>query len=95
MKINIFDVIQEPVITEKIAKEADTLGKYAFKVHPSSNKKQIKSAIEKAFNVHVVSVNTLNNSGKWRRVRYQPGMTASWKKAIVTLKKGEKIDITA
>ena len=94
MKLNIYDVIQEPLITEKIARESEKFGKYAFRVHVTANKKQIKSAVEKVFNVHVVRVNTLNNSGKWRRVRYQPGKTANWKKALVTLKSGEKIDIT-
>ena len=95
MKLDLYDVIQEPLITEKVARESEKLRKYAFVVHVKANKKQIKSAVEKVFNVHVTRVNTLNNSGKWRRVRYQPGKTADWKKAIVTLKAGEKIDITA
>lgn len=94
MKLNIYDVIQEPLITEKIARETEKYNKYAFRVHPTANKKQIKSAVEKIFNVHVTNVHTTNNFGKLRRVRFQPGMTASWKKAIVTVKTGEKIDIT-
>ncbi len=94
MKLSVYEIIQEPLITEKIARESEKLGKYGFRVHPDANKKQIKSAVEKIFNVHVVRVNSLNNSGKWRRVRYQPGQTSDWKKAIVTLKTGEKIDIT-
>lgn len=94
MELHMYDVIQEPLITEKIAKESEQLGKYAFRVHPKANKKQVKAAVEKIFNVHVVSVNTLTNAGKWRRIRYQPGQTESWKKAIVTLKPGEKIDWT-
>ncbi len=95
MKLHLYDVIQKPVITEKIAKQQEALGKYAFQVHPSANKKEIKSAVEKVFNVHVTRVNVINGSGKWRRIRFQPGKTADWKKAIVTLKAGEKIDITA
>lgn len=95
MNIHIYDVIREPMITEKVAKMAELENKYVFKVHKASNKKQIKSAVEKIFNVNVVKVNTLNQVGKWRRVRFQPGQTAAWKKAIVTLKKGDKIDITA
>ncbi len=95
MKLNVYDVIVEPLITEKVAAGTEKLGKYAFRVHPTSNKKQIKSAVEKIFNVHVTRVNTANMDGKWRRVRFQPGKTASWKKAVVTLKKGEKIDLTA
>ena len=94
MKLNIYEVIQEPVITEKVTRETEKLRKYAFKVHPQANKKEIKSAVEKIFNVHVTKINTINNSGKWRRVRYQPGRTADWKKAIVTVRAGEKIDIT-
>ena len=94
MKINLHEVIVEPVITEKISAQTEKQSKYAFRVHPEANKKQIKSAIEKVFNVHVTGVNTSSQLGKWRRVRYQPGRTADWKKAIVTVKKGEKIDIT-
>ena len=94
MHLSIYEIIQQPLITEKITRESEKLGKYGFRVHPHANKKQIKFAVEKVFNVHVTRVNTLNNTGKWRRVRYQPGKTADWKKAIVTLKTGEKIDIT-
>ena len=95
MKLSLYEIIQEPVITEKITRETEKLRKYAFRVHPTANKKQIKSAVEKIFNVHVTQVNTIRGLGKWRRVRSQPGMTADWKKAIVTVKPGEKIDITA
>lgn len=94
MKLHLYDVIRDPVITEKVSKDTEQ-GKYAFRVHSKANKKQIKAAIERNFNVHVTKINTMNCVGKWRRVRYQPGKTAEWKKAIVTLKKGEKIDITA
>ena len=95
MRLNVYDVILEPVITEKIAKSSEKMGKYAFYVHTQSNKKEVRSAVEKHFNVHVTKVNIINEGGKWRRVRFQPGMTRDMKKAIVTLKKGEKIDITA
>ena len=94
MKLTVYEILQEPVITEKITRESEKLSKYAFRVHPTANKKEIKSAVEKIFNVHVTKVNTLNNRGKWRRVRHQPGLTSDWKKAVVTLKAGEKIDIT-
>jgi large subunit ribosomal protein L23 len=90
-----YDIVQEPLITEKITKDSEKLSKYAFRVHPSANKKEIKAAVEKIFNVHVVRVNTSNVRGKWRRVRFQPGRTADWKKAVVTIQKGEKIDITS
>jgi len=94
MKLNVYDVVIEPLITEKLSKAAEASSQYGFKVHPQANKKEVKSAIEKIFEVHVESVNTMNVSGKWRRVRHVPGQTAAWKKAIVTLKKGEKIDLT-
>ena len=94
MKLSVYEIIQEPLITEKIARESEKFRKYAFRVHPSANKKQIKSAVEKIFNVHVTRVNSMNDSGKWRRVRYQPGQTSDWKKAVVTIKPDEKTDIT-
>jgi len=94
MDLTMYDIIIEPWITEKIAQATQKANQYGFKVHPKANKKEIKSAVEKIFNVHVEKVNTVNVDGKWRRVRYQPGQTADWKKAIVTLKKGEKIDLT-
>ena len=95
MKRNLYDILREPVITEKMAADTEKRGKYAFRVHFEATKGDIKSAVEKIFNVHVTRVNTMVQPGKWRRVRVQPGKTAEWKKAIVTLKKGEKIDITA
>jgi len=94
MKLNLFDVVIEPLITEKLSKATEAASQYGFRVHPDANKKEIKAAVEKIFSVHVESVNTLNVGGKWRRVRHVPGQTASWKKAIVTVKKGEKIDLT-
>jgi len=94
MRLTVYDVILEPLITEKVAQATKNANQYGFKVHPKANKKQIKSAVEKIFNVHVNAVNTNNVGGKWRRVRYQPGQTQDWKKAIVTLKQGDKIDLT-
>ncbi|OGW78957.1 MAG: 50S ribosomal protein L23 [Omnitrophica bacterium GWA2_52_8] len=95
MRLDIAEVLREPLITEKGTAGTEKLGKYVFRVHPDANKNMIKAAVEKLFNVHVTNVNTLVVGGKWKRVRYQPGKTADWKKAIVTIKKGEKIDITA
>ena len=94
MKLNIYDIVMEPLITEKLTKATESASQYGFRVHPQANKKEVKAAVEKIFSVHVEKVNTMNVSGKWRRVRYVPGQTAAWKKAIVTLKKGEKIDLT-
>ncbi|MFZ5802319.1 MAG: 50S ribosomal protein L23 [Candidatus Omnitrophota bacterium] len=93
MKLAMHDVIREPSITEKMTKGQEAHSKFAFIVHPEANKKQIKEAVEKIFNVHVLKVNTMVVLGKWKRVRHQPGKVADWKRAVVTLKKGEKIDI--
>jgi len=95
MRLSMYDIIIEPSITEKMTRVGEKIAKYAFCVHPKANKKEIRSAVEKIFNVHVIRVNTMTNPGKWRRVRFQPGKTADWKKAIVTLKPGETIDITS
>jgi large subunit ribosomal protein L23 len=66
-------------------------GRYVFKVAPTSNKIEIKKAVETVYDVHVTSVNVLNAKGKVRRSGRGTGMTSDWKKAVVTLKDGEKI----
>jgi len=93
MKDN-YSIIQEPLITEKGSNLSAKQNKYFFRVHPKANKNEIKEAVEKIFNVKVSAVNTLHVLGKIKRVRYRPGRTASWKKAIVTLAQGQKIDYT-
>ena len=86
------DILKAPVITEKsqLAKEQ---GKYTFKVDPKANKIEIKSAIEKIFNVKVKSIRTLNEKPKKRRVGRYTGLTNRSKKAIVTLAEGQTIDL--
>ncbi len=87
-----YDIIKHIVRTEK---GSDMLAenKYIFHVATGANKIQIKQAVEEIYNVTVKKVNTLNAQGKWRRVRYKEGKTPDWKKAIVTLKQGDKIEI--
>ena len=68
--------------------------KYVFEVDKRSNKPEIKKAIEQVYKVKVKDVNTMIMSGKWRKVRFKPGKTPDWKKAIVTLRQGDKIDVT-
>lgn len=68
-------------------------GKYLFEVNKQANKIEIKKAVEDVYGVKVVSVNTMIMSGKWRRVRYKAGKTPDWKKAVVTLADGNKIEI--
>ena len=88
--MNSYDIIFAPIITEKTA-SMEAEGKYVFKVDVRANKTQIKQAIEKAFNVKVESVNTMNNHPKDRRVGRYTGKTNRYKKAIVKLAKGETI----
>ena len=89
-----FDIIQTASLTEKSSLLSEKLNKYVFRVAPHANKIQIKQAIEKLFNKKVVDVNTCNYSGKLKRQRTASfGRKPHWKKAIVTLKEGEKIDL--
>lgn len=91
-------VISSDIIRALIRTEKSTLyepqGKYLFLVDKLSNKIQIKQAVEKAYKVKVNAVNTIISLGKMKRVRYQRGKTADTKKAIVTLKEGQKIEVT-
>ena len=89
-----FDIIQTASLTEKSSLLGEKYNKYVFRVSPRANKIQIKQAVEKLFNKKVVSVNTCNYAGKKKRERRADyGRKAHWKKAIVTLKEGEKIDL--
>jgi len=78
------DIIIKPVITEKSSYDA-AYGKYTFEVAKTATKTDIRNAVEKLFNVKVVSVNTLKVEGKVKRQRYVEGTTPSWKKAVVTI----------
>ena len=86
-----FDVIKAPVITEKSAHLADN-NVYTFKVDKRANKTQIKQVIEAKFGVKVESVNTLNTKSKAKRVGRYTGKTKTYKKAIVKLAEGNKIE---
>ena len=85
-------IILFPSVTEKNTSLRMNQNKYVFEVLPSANKMQIRSAVEHLFNVKVESVNTTIVPGKLKRVRYKLGHTPDWKKAVVTLKEGQKID---
>lgn len=93
MMSNYRDIIIAPIITEKSANIASNDRKYIFKVDVKANKTQIKEAIQKIFNVKVESVNTVNSHPKKKRVGRYSGMTNKYKKAIVTLAIGNKIDL--
>ena len=89
-----FDIIQTASLTEKASLLSEKQNKYVFRVSPRANKIQIKQAIEKLFNKKVIDVNTCNYAGKKKRERTASfGRKAHWKKAIVTLKEGDKIDL--
>ena len=88
-----YTVIERPLVTEKSMAGAEQ-GKYTFRVEKTSNKIEIAQAVEQIFNVKVHSVNTMIVKGKKRRLgRHKEGKTADWKKAIVSLKPGYKIEI--
>ena len=88
-----YEIIDQPLVTEKSVDTA-AHGKYTFRVNKNANKIEIAQAIEAIFNVKVDKVNTLTVRGKKKRVgRYPEGHTPDWKKAIVTLKPGQRLDI--
>lgn len=87
-----YSVIRTLLRTEKGSLQA-LKNQYLFSVQKSANKIQIKNAVEEIYKVKVDSVNTQVMPGKLKRVRYQVGNTPDWKKAVVTLKPGQKIDL--
>ncbi len=87
-----YEVLRRPLITEKNT-DLQAQGKYAFEVAREANKPQIKEAVEKAFKVTVTGVNVMTVPGKRRRIGRQQVLTSPWKKAIVTLKLGDKIEL--
>jgi large subunit ribosomal protein L23 len=89
-----FDIIDSIRLTEKGTLLSEKHNKYVFRVKPSANKLQIKRAIEQLFGKTVVAVNTCNYAGKKKRERTAAvGRRTHWKKAIVTLKEGDRIDL--
>ena len=86
------DVILAPVVSEKSYGLIDN-NAYTFIVHPGANKTEIRQAIEKIWDVHVLSVNTLNRKGKKKRFRFTEGKRSDTKRAIVKLREGDKIDL--
>ena len=93
--MNSYEVLRRPVITEKNTM-LNTEGKYVFEVAETANKLDVKRAVEEVFKVRVTNVNMLNVRGKLRRSpgrRMTRGLTRSWKKAIVTLQAGDRIEL--
>ena len=87
-----YEVIIRPVVTER-SFDLMEQGKYTFEVARNAPKEEIRAAVEKLFDVHVVKVNTMWVKPKKKRVRYIAGYTRTWKKAMVTIAEGETIEI--
>ncbi len=92
-KISYIDSIRNPIITEKATILSDQ-NKTVFKVHEKANKKTIKKNIEKIFKVNVVKVNIINQKTKTKMRQGRKSFKSGYKKAIITLKKGQSIDLT-
>ena len=88
-----YSIIKKPLVTEKSTVLQDLRNQYSFKVHPDANKVQIRKAVEALFGVHVEKVNIVKVPGKLRRMLGRPGRTTPWKKALVKLRDGERIEI--
>jgi large subunit ribosomal protein L23 len=92
--VTLHSSLHRPVVTEKSTVMAEA-GKYVFEVADNASKAYIKEAVEAAFGVAVVSVNVMSVHGKMKRYGRRPKPRRSWKKAIVTLREGDKIDLFA
>ena len=93
--MNSFEIIKTARLTEKGTRQSEKLNQYTVVADRRANKSQIRQAVQELFKVKVVRVNTMNVDGKARRQRTaQAGRTSDWKKAIVTLQKGDKIVLT-
>jgi large subunit ribosomal protein L23 len=92
MALSGHQILVRPIVTEKNTM-LNEVGKYCFEVIQASNKIEIKRAVEEVFSVHVTQVNIIKVPGKMRRMGKTSGMTRTWKKAVVTLADGERIDL--
>ena len=88
-----YDIICSPVITEK-ATNASEHNQVTFRVPLTATKREVKAAVEGLFRVNVTAVNTIRMMGKTKRFRGRPGRRSDYKKAIVTLREGQRIDVT-
>lgn len=91
--MDVRDIIRRPLITEKSTGIMSDGNQYTFEVAPGANKTQIKAAVEEIFKVKVVAVNTVNVPGKTKRQGRFVGKTAARKKAVVTLRAGDRIEV--
>ena len=92
-KIHLYDKILSPLLTEKSTNLSEQ-NKIVFKVHKNANKKNLKNNIEKIFKVNVIKVNIVNKQNRTKLTRGKKVKVSGFKKAIITLKKGQTIDLT-
>lgn len=90
--MNTFDIIKRPLITEKSTSRQGLANQYYFAVDQRATKTEIRDAVQKVFGVKVTAVRTMSVAGKKRRVGKNVGRTAAWKKAMVQLKEGDRIE---
>lgn len=88
-----YDILRKPLLTEKMTALKESENRISFVVDRGANKIEIKKAVEEAFKVKVASVNVMNILGKKKRLGRFTGKRPDWKKAIVTLKEGEKLEL--
>jgi len=88
-----YRVIKRPLITEKATDDSARRNAYHFRVPGDANKVEIRNAVERLFDVQVLSVNTMCVGGKFRRRGWRAGRSADWKKAMVTLAEGNTIEV--
>jgi large subunit ribosomal protein L23 len=89
--MQILEILHRPIITEK-STALQERGKYSFEVAENASKQQIKQAVEAAFPVKVTKVNVIRVSAKWRGPGRRRGLISPWKKAVVTLEPGQKVE---
>lgn len=90
--MNHFQIVKRPILTERAIALKEEKNQVVFNVHPKANKLEIKEAIEVLFKIKVITVNTANYKGKPKRLGINSGKRSAWKKAVVTIAKGEKLD---
>jgi len=91
-KFHYLDTVISPIVTEKSTSLSE-FNKIVFKVHKGSSKSSIKKSIEKIFKVNVIKINSIKQKGKTKMIRNKKASKPGYKKAIVTLKKGQSIDL--
>ena len=88
-----YGIIERPLVTEKSTVLQDIRNQFTFRVRREANKSEVRKAVETLFDVHVEKVRIIRMPGKMKRIQGRPGATPPWKKALITLRKGESIDI--